>query len=106
MIIPNAAPAWGEPSNDPVRPLHKRTVTVVAMLALTATFIFGAAPAAIAAPASTNNHVPYAAGGPNNDCEGHRDSEQCESPQCEWPCTWFCHFCEASAHRGRGDRAS
>ena len=102
MIISNAAPAWGKPSNDPVRPLRKRTVPVIAMLALTTTFIFSAAPAAIAAPASTNNHVSYAAGGPNNDCEGSRDSNGC-GPPCGWP-WWICDF--GHAHHGRGDRTA
>lgn len=104
MIIPNAAPAWGKPSNDPVQPLHKRTMTVIAMLALTTTFIFAAAPAAIAAPVSTNNHMSYAAGGPNNHCGERHDSKRCDHvpPGC-WP-FWICD--SGHAHHGRGDRTA
>lgn len=80
MRIPNASPACGEPSSPPLRPARRRAVTVAAMLTLAATFILAGAPSAIAAPAATNNHTSYAAGGPNTDCE----------PNCSWPCSLPC----------------
>lgn len=97
MIIPNESPASGEPSSSRVRSARRRSVTVVAMVALATTFIFASAPApaAIAAPVSMNNHTSYAAGGPNGDCRGRFDSD-CEGPpECRWPCISYCDDCYA-----------
>jgi anaerobic selenocysteine-containing dehydrogenase len=89
MSIPNASPACREPSSPPVRSARRRAVTVAAMLALATTFILAGAPAAFAAPASTNNYTSYAAGGPNSGCE----------PHCSWPCSLPCGNCACG--RGR-----
>lgn len=57
MIIPETPPASEAPRSAHAQSLHKRTMMVTATLLLLTGFVLAGAPAAVAAPASTNNYI-------------------------------------------------
>jgi hypothetical protein len=85
------------------QPSLKRTVTVVTTLLMAAAFALTGAPAATAAPVSTNHYVD----GPHRECDEDRKaanqphavrSPAQQRPQqydgwCPWPCVWPCFQC-------------
>lgn len=90
MNIPKKPPVGEESSTTQIRLARTRTMTAAATLALVGAFIFTGTPAAIAAPASTNNYTSYAADPhapkPSSPSFGELPRQCMEWPDCgPWP---------------------